>query len=246
MHHVTALAAASPSPFARAGQHDGWCNRLLESLPRDTQAALRTLVEWVPLAHGELLHEAGRPLRHVHFPATAVVSLVSSMQDGASAEVAVVGSEGVVGVAAFMGGQPAQTDALVQGAGHAWRMSATGLAQLARASAPLMQALLGYTQALMTQMAQTSACYRHHAIDQQLCRWLLMQLDRLQGDELHATQDGIAGLLGVRREGVTVAALKLQRAGLIRYVRGRIAVLDRAGLQARSCECYRVLAVAHG
>ncbi len=220
-------------------------NQLLDALPPEAQAVLRPQLEWVELPHGARLHEAGLPLRHVHFPVSAVVSIVSSMLDGASAEVAVVGSEGVVGVAAFMGSQPAQTSAVVHGAGHAWRIAASALARQALASAPLLRGLLAYTQALLTHMAQTSACHRHHGLDQQLCRWLLMHLDRLPGDELRVTQHDIAGLLGVRREGVTVGALKLQRAGLIRYERGRISVLDRAGLEARSCECYGVVALAH-
>lgn len=221
-----------------------WSNLLLDGLPPESQASLRPLLEPVALAQGARLHEAGRPLRNVYFPATAVVSIVSSMEDGASAEVAMVGNEGVVGVAAFMTDQPAQTSAVVQSAGHAWRISASALAQQALSNVPLLRGLLVYTQALMTQMAQTSACHRHHALEQQLCSWLLMYLDRLPGDELRMTQESIAGLLGVRRECVTMGALKLQRAGLIRYARGRISVLDRAGLKARSCECYGVVALA--
>jgi CRP-like cAMP-binding protein len=167
------------------------------------------------------------------------------MQDGASAEVAVVGSEGIVGVCAFMGGGHALSGAVVQGPGLALRMPARSIAWHADRSEALMQQLLCYTQALFTHMAQTSACNRHHALDQQLCRWLLLNLDRRRGNEIFVTQERIADLLGVRREGVTGAALKLQKAGLIQYRRGRIAILDRAGLEKRSCECYAVVRRAY-
>ena len=180
-----------------------------------------------------------RVLRHVHFPVTAVVSLVSPLLDGACAEVAVVGREGVVGVCAFMGGGKALSSAVVQRPGLAWRMSARDIADLARDSEPVMQQLLRYTQALFTHMAQTSACNRHHALGPQLCRWLLQHLDRQAGDEMRITQERIAGMLGVRREGVTGAALQLQRAGLIRYSRGRIQVLDRRGLEAAQLRVLR-------
>jgi CRP-like cAMP-binding protein len=199
----------------------------------------------VDLATGSRLYEAGAELSHVYFPVTAVVSLVSSLQDGASAEVAVVGREGVVGVCAFMGGVMALSGAVVQRAGIARRIGAREIAELARDSEPLMQGLLRYTQALFTDMAQTSACNRHHALRQQLCRWLLQHLDRQEGNEMRFTQERIADMLGVRREGVTEAALDLRRAGLIEYGRGRIQVLDRCGLERHSCECYGVVRRAY-
>ncbi len=220
-------------------------NQLLATLPAADWQALNTLLEWVELPRGMLLYEAGMVPRHVYFPTTAIVSLTSTMQDGASAEIAVVGCEGVVGVCAYMGEGRSLSNAVVQGAGQALRLRAVDIRAASRHSAPLMQALLGYTQVLFAQMAQTSACSRHHALDQQLCRWLLLHLDRLCGNELAVTQERIAQMLGVRREGVTVGALKLQKAGLIRYGRGRIAVLDRAGLEDRCCECYAVVKGAY-
>jgi CRP-like cAMP-binding protein len=220
-------------------------NHLLATLPAADWQSLNPLIEWVDLPYGKLLYEAGMGLSHVYFPTTAIVSLTSTMKDGASAEIAVVGCEGVVGVCAYMGEDRSLSSAVVQGAGQALRMRAVDIREASRRSAPLMQALLGYTQVLFAQMAQTSACSRHHALDQQLCRWLLLHLDRLTGNELAVTQERIAHMLGVRREGVTVGALKLQKAGLIRYARGRIAVLDRVGLEARCCECYGVVKGAY-
>jgi CRP-like cAMP-binding protein len=202
-------------------------------------------LEWIELPLGAMLYEAGVVVQHAYFPATAIVSLVSSMKDGASAEVAVVGNEGVVGVGAFMGGGRAPSGAVVLSAGHAWRMTAESIACQAWQSEIVMQKLLRYTQALITHMAQTSACNRHHALDQKLCRWLLLNLDRHTGNEMIVTHEQIAGMLGVRREGVTVSALKLQKAGLIQYHRGRMFVLDRAGLEKRSCECYSVIRLAY-
>ncbi len=220
-------------------------NQLLASLPPEVAEAVHARLEAVDLAAGTLLYEAGKVLRHVYFPVTAIVSLVAPLQDGGSAEAAVVGREGVVGVCAFMGGGAALSSAVVQRSGLAWRMSARDIADLARDSEPLMQQLLRYTQALFTHMAQTSACNRHHEMAPQLCRWLLQHLDRQAGNELLITHERIAGLLGVRREGITTAALKLQRSGLIRYGRGHIQVLDRQGLEARSCECYSVVRLAY-
>ena len=220
-------------------------NQLLAALPPDVAAALHPLLESVDLATGAKLYEAGTVLRHVHFPVTAVVSLVSPLQDGACAEVAVVGREGVVGVCAFMGGGGALSSAVVQRPGRAWRMRARDIADAARDFDPMMQQLLRYTQALFAHMAQTSACHRHHALGPQLCRWLLQHLDRQSGDDLRITQCRIAGMLGVRREGVTGAALQLQREGLIRYSRGHIRVLDRRGLERQSCECYGVVERAY-
>ena len=220
-------------------------NQLLAALPPECSDAIQSRLEAVEINANALLYEAGMVLRHVYFPVTAVVSLVSPLRDGSCAEVAVVGHEGVVGVCAFMGGGKALSSAVVQRPGLAWRMSARDIADLARDAEPVMQQLLRYTQALFTHMAQTSACNRHHVLDTQLCRWLLQHLDRQTGDELKMTQERIAGLLGVRREGITAAALKLQRAGLIRYGRGCIQVLDRRGLEQNSCECYSVVRQAY-
>lgn len=213
----------------------------MEALPPDVADALQARLERVDLAAGTLLYETGTVLRHSHFPVTAVVSLVSPLLNGDSAEVAVVGREGLVGVCAFMGGGLALSGAVVQRAGLAWRISARDIADLARDSEPLMQQLLRYTQSLFTQMSQTSACNRHHALSERLCRWLLQHRDRQDGDELQITQERMAGLLGVRREGITSTALRLQAEGLIRYVRGRIQMTDRVGLELHSCECYRVM-----
>lgn len=220
-------------------------NQLLASLPPDVTDALRSRLEPVELEAGAWLYQAGSVLRHVYFPITAVVSLVSPMRDGDGAEVAVVGREGIAGVCAFMGGGKALSSAVVQRPGLAWRMSARDIADLARDVEPVMQQLLRYTQALFTHMAQTSACHRHHALAPQLCRWLLQHLDRQVGDDLRVTQERIAGLLGVRREGVTAAAVQLQRQGLIRYRRGHIRVIDRRGLEQHSCECYGVVERAY-
>lgn len=220
-------------------------NQMLAALPFLEWRRLEPQMELVELQTGAMLYESGVVLQHVYFPATAVVSLVSSMQDGTSVEVAVVGSEGIVGVCAFMGGGHALSGAVVQSPGYALRMSARSIAWHASRSETLLQQLLCYTQALFTHMAQTSACNRHHALDQQLCRWLLLNLDRRNGNEIVVTQERIADMLGVRREGVTGAALKLQKAGLIQYRRGRIAILDRAGLEERSCECYAVVRRAY-
>lgn len=216
-------------------------NQLLAALPPDVAKAVQSRVEAVDLEAGSTLYEASSVLRHVYFPVTAVVSLVSPLQDGACSEVAVVGREGVVGVCAFMGGGNALSSAVVLRSGLAWRMNARDIADLSRDMEPVMQQLLRYTQVLFAHMAQTSACHRHHALAPQLCRWLLQHLDRQAGDEMRVTQERIAGMLGVRREGVTEAALRLQREGLIRYSRGHIQVLNRRGLEQHSCECYGVL-----
>ncbi len=220
-------------------------NQLLASLPPEAFELLRPRIEAVNLGTGTMLYEAGTVLRDVHFPVDSTVSLLSPLMDGACAEVAVVGQEGVVGVCAFMGGGKALSSAMVQRPGLAWRMSAGDIADLARDCEPVMQQLLRYTQALFAQMAQSSACYRHHELAPQLCRWLLQHLDRQVGDDMEITHERIAGLMGVRREGVTVAALKLQEAGLIRYRRGHITVLDRSGLEEQSCECYGVVQQAY-
>lgn len=220
-------------------------NQLLASLPPEAAERLYARLEGVELAAGDMLFEAGSAMQHVYFPVTATVSLVLPLQDGSCAEVAVVGREGVVGVCAFLGGASALSRAVVQRQGLAWRMRACDLDALAHEVGPVMRPLLRYTQALFAHMAQTSACHRHHELGPQLCRWLLQHLDRQAGDELQITQERIAILLGARREGITMAALKLQAAGLIRYRRGRIQVLDRRGLEAHSCECYHVVRQAY-
>jgi CRP-like cAMP-binding protein len=188
-----------------------------------------------------VLYEPGGVLSHIYFPTTAMVSLLYVMEDGASAEIAVVGNEGLVGISLFMGGGSTPSRAVVQSAGTGLRMIAAQLKEELEQSGTVLRLLLRYTQALITQMAQTAVCNRHHSLDQQLCRWLLLSLDRLDGYELIMTQELIANMLGVRREGVTEGALKLQKAGLIRYARGRITVLDRGALEHRSCECYMVV-----
>jgi len=190
---------------------------------------------------GEVLYESGDELRYAYFPIDCIISLLYVMENGASAEIAVVGNEGIIGVALFMGGGTMPNRAVVLNAGYAYRLRATMLKQEISRNESLLRLLLRYTQALITQMAQTAVCNRHHSVDQQLCRWLLLRLDRLSSNELTMTQELIANMLGVRREGVTEAAKKLQLAGLIDYRRGHITVLDRPGLEARVCECYQVV-----
>ena len=215
-------------------------NQLLAALPAPEWERWKPQLEYIELPLGHVLYEPGITLSHVYFPTTAIVSLLYVMVDGASAEIAVAGHEGIVGISLFMGGESTPSRAVVQSAGGAYRLKARAIKdEFMRA--PVLHLLLRYTQALITQMAQTAVCNRHHSLDQQLCRWLLLSLDRLGGDELVMTQELIANMLGVRREGVTESALKLQRSGLIRYSRGRIQVLDRAGLEERTCECYAVV-----
>jgi CRP-like cAMP-binding protein len=205
------------------------------------------LQRWLPhlerfkMPLGEVLYEAGEKLRFVYFPTNSIVSLLHVMEDGASAEIAVVGNEGIVGVSLFMGGGSSSGRALVQSAGEGFRMPAAAFKKEFNRSLVVLHMMLRYTQALITQMAQTAVCNRHHSLDQQLCRWLLLSLDRLQGDKLIMTQQLIANMLGVRREGVAAAARNLQKAGLIHYARGHITVLNRGGLEKRSCECYAVV-----
>jgi CRP-like cAMP-binding protein len=221
--------------------YDGHENHLLAALPNYIQQSWLAQLEPVHMPLGEVLYESGVTLGHVYFPTTAIVSLLYVMEDGASAEIAVVGNEGIVGISLFMGGESTPSRAVVQSAGQGFRLKAHVLKEEFNRAGPVLHLLLRYTQALITQMAQTAVCNRHHSLDQQLCRWLLLSLDRLQGDELVMTQELIANMLGVRREGVTEAALKLQSAGLIRYTRGRITILDRSGLEQRTCECYAVV-----
>jgi CRP-like cAMP-binding protein len=216
-------------------------NSLLAALPAPEWDRWRPALEEVPMPLGQVLYESGGTLDYIYFPVTAIVSLLYVMEDGASAEIAVVGNEGMVGISLFMGGGSTPSRAVVQSAGSGFRLKAQAMKDEFARAGPVMHLLLRYTQALITQMAQTAACNRHHTLDQQLCRWLLLSLDRLEGSELVMTQELIANMLGVRREGVTEGALKLQAAGLIRYSRGRITVLDRGGLEKRSCECYAVV-----
>jgi len=198
-------------------------------------------LQLVPMPLGEVLYESGGKLDWVYFPTDSIVSLLYVMEDGSSAEIAVVGNEGVVGIALFLGGQTMPNRAVVQSAGQAYRLKGSTLTQEFNRSGAVQHLLLRYTLALLTQMAQTAVCNRHHTVDQQLCRWLLLSLDRLPSNELSMTQELIANMLGVRREGVTEAAGRLQKAGLISYHRGRITVLDRPGLEERVCECYEVV-----
>jgi CRP-like cAMP-binding protein len=216
-------------------------NQLLAVLPQDVWQRLAPQMEPVDMPLGQVLCESGSTLKHVYFPVTSIVSLLYVMENGASAEIAVVGNEGIVGISLFMGGDSMPSRVVVQSAGRGLRLKAQLLKEEFNLGGPVMHVLLRYTQALITQMAQTAVCNRHHALEQQLCRWLLLSLDRLSSNELLMTQELIANMLGVRREGVTEAALKLQKLGLISYARGRILVLDRAGLEARTCECYAVV-----
>ncbi|UHL64832.1 Crp/Fnr family transcriptional regulator [Paralcaligenes sp. KSB-10] len=221
--------------------HDPRENHLLAALPPEEYIRLLPNLEVISMPLGNVLYESGAHMRHVYFPTTSIVSLLYVMENGASAEIAVVGYEGIVGVSLFMGGETTPSRAVVQSAGHAYRLKGQFLKDEFYRAGPMQQLLLRYTQSLLTQMAQTAVCNRHHSLDQQLCRWLLLSLDRLPSSELVMTQELIANMLGVRREGVTEAAGNIQRAGLIEYRRGRITVLDRPGLEARACECYQVV-----
>ena len=216
-------------------------NRLLAAIPEAEFKRLEGHLELTPMPLGEALYESGGHLGHLYFPTTSIVSLLYVMADGASAEIAVVGNEGVLGIALFMGGETTPSRAVVQSAGFGYRLNAQLMKQEFNRAGVMMRLLLRYTQALITQMAQTAVCNRHHTVEQQLCRWLLLSLDRLSSNELTMTQELIANMLGVRREGVTEAAGKLQRAGLISYSRGRITVLDRKRLAQGACECYAVV-----
>ena len=224
-----------------ATSHTPTQNHLLAALPQVEYERLLPFLELTPMPLGEALYESGGRLNHVYFPTTSIVSLLYVMEDGASAEIAVVGNDGILGISLFMGGETTPSRAVVQSAGYGYRLKAQLLKQEFNRAGPVMHLLLRYTQALITQMAQTAVCNRHHSVEQQLCRWLLLSLDRLATEELSMTQELIANMLGVRREGVTEAAGKMQRAGLIRYSRGRITVLDRPGLEKEVCECYAVV-----
>jgi CRP-like cAMP-binding protein len=238
--HDVCTSDASRRP-TRIVSHNLGKNHLLAALPRLVSDRWLPLLESVELPLGHVVYESGATLSHVYFPTTAIVSLLYVLENGASAEIAVVGCEGIVGISLFMGGKTTPSRAVVRSAGQGLRLKAEFLEQEFNQGGPVLHLLLRYTQALITQMAQTAVCNRHHTLDQQLCRWLLLSLDRLQGNDLVMTQELIANMLGVRREGVTDGALKLQHARLIRYARGRITVLDRVGLETRTCECYAVV-----
>ncbi|MDT4814812.1 Crp-like helix-turn-helix domain protein [compost metagenome] len=222
----------SPSPLQ---------NHLLAALPEEVRERLLPNLELVSLPLGKVLYESGDALRHVYFLTDSIVSLLYVMENGSSAEISVVGNEGLIGLAVFMGGESTPSRAIVQSAGHAYRLQGYRLKAEVNRHGELLLLMLRYTQALITQMAQTAVCNRHHSIDQQLCRWLLLSLDRLPSNHLTMTQELIANMLGVRREGVTDAAGKLQKLGVIEYRRGHITVLDRPRLEALSCECYAVV-----
>ncbi|MCK6370089.1 MAG: Crp/Fnr family transcriptional regulator [Gammaproteobacteria bacterium] len=216
-------------------------NHLFAALTQDERERLLPQLQLVPMPLGHVLYESGSQLQHVYFPTTCIVSLLYVMEDGHSAEIAIVGNEGLVGIALFMGGETTPSRAIVQSAGHAYRLPSRQLKDEFFRAGPLQRLLLRYTQALITQMAQTAVCNRHHSVEQQLCRWLLLSLDRLSANELVMTQELIANMLGVRREGVTESAGRLQKLGLITYRRGRITVLDRPALEEHACECYAVV-----
>jgi CRP-like cAMP-binding protein len=226
---------SSAAPPARS------VNRLFDALPDDVRGRLHQTMEHVVFALGGVVYEPGRRMDHAYFPTTSVVSLIYTMDDGATAEMGLVGNEGVVGIAIFMGGETTPNQAVAQVAGGAYRLPSAVLKDEFRRGGPFQLAMLRYTQALITQISQTAVCNRLHPVEKRLCRWLLLTHDRVASDEILMTQDFIAHMLGVRREGVTEAARHLQAAGLIRYARGRITVLDREGLEAEACQCYRVV-----
>lgn len=216
-------------------------NQLLAALPPEEWDRLRPRMELRSMPLGHVLYEPGSTMRHVYFPTSSIVSMLYVMEDGSSAEIAIVGYEGIVGISLFMGGETTSSRAVVQSAGHAYRVPGQYLKEEFFRAGPFQRLLLRYTQALITQMGQTAVCNRHHTVEQQLCRWLLMSLDRLPSNELLMTQELIANMLGVRREGVTESAGKLQKLGLIHYNRGHITVIDRPALEAHACECYEVV-----
>ena len=221
--------------------HSPMQNHLLAALPAVEFDRLSEHLELVSMPLGEALYESGGRLQHVYFPTTSIVSLIYVLENGASAEIAIVGNEGILGISLFMGGETTPSRAVVQSAGYGYRLKAQLLKDEFNRAGPVLHLLLRYTQALITQMTQTAVCNRHHTVEQQLCRWLLLSIDRLPSDSLTMTQELIANMLGVRREGVTEAAGNLQRAGLITYSRGHITVLDRPGLEQSVCECYAVV-----
>jgi len=221
--------------------HSPQQNYLLARLPKPDFERIAPFLELVEMPLGDVLYESGGRLRHVYFPTTSIVSLLYVLENGASAEIAIVGNEGILGISLFMGGETTPSRAVIQSSGYGYRLKSQILKEEFNRAGIMMQLLLRYTQCLITQMAQTAVCNRHHSVEQQLCRWLLLSLDRLDSSELKMTQELIANMLGVRREGVTEAAGKLRRAGVIRYSRGRIVVLDRDRLEQEVCECYAVV-----
>jgi len=249
--HLHYCLSNSPACFCftcQGGNFKTWgtmnnpcCNHLINALPEDAYERIAPFLVPVDLELGEVLYESGDQLRHVYFPTTAIISLLYVLENGSSAEIAVVGNEGILGIALFMGGNTTPSRAVVQSKGLGYRLKPHVLLSEFQLGGATQQLLLRYTQALITQMTQTAVCNRHHTVEQQLCRWLLLSLDRLEGNTLNMTQELIANMLGVRREGVTEAAGRLQREGLIRYARGRIEVLDRPRLECRVCECYQVV-----
>ena len=230
-----------PAKSSASAIHNPSQNHLLGALPAADFERLAPHLEIVPMLLGDVLYEPDGQMQHAYFPTTAIVSLHYVMENGASAESAGVGSEGVVGISLFMGGNTTPSSAVVQTAGHGYRLAGRLLKQEFNRGGLVQSLLLRYTQALITQMSQTAACNRHHSVEQQLCRWLLLTLDRMPTNELVMTQELVASMLGVRREGITQAAGSLQEAGIIRYRRGHISVQDRAGLETRACECYAVV-----
>lgn len=222
-------------------QHSPRQNRLLAALPAESYERIVPMLEWVALAPGEIIYEPGRPLHYAWFPTTAIVSLIYLAENGASTEVAGVGNEGMAGLAVFLCESATPSRAVVCAGGHGYKLAAQSLLEEFNRGGPMMRLMLRYTQAMLTQVSQTAVCNRHHSMEQQMCRWLLLALDRLPSQEVIVTQEMIAGMLGVRREGITETAGHLQRAGLISYHRGHITVLDRAGLEAHACECYQVV-----
>ncbi|MBS1156914.1 MAG: Crp/Fnr family transcriptional regulator [Proteobacteria bacterium] len=241
LHPIRVLAPIPQWSAMTSMTPDHRQNHLLAALPDAEWQCWQPQLELVDMPQGQVLYESGETLRYVYFPTTAIVSLLYLMEDGASTEIAVVGNEGIIGISQFMGGESAFSRAVVLSAGQGFRLKAEAMREEFEHAGPVQHLLLRYTQALITQMAQTAVCNRHHSLDQQLCRWLLLSLDRLPDNEIVMTQELIANMLGVRREGVTESALKLQAAGLIRYARGHITVLDRKGLEERACECYAVV-----
>jgi len=238
---ASSLPIKDGRPAAEPNRPSPHQNHLLDALPANDFERIEPHLELIPMKLGDVLYEPGARLKYVYFPTTSIVSLLYVMKDGASAEIAIVGNEGILGISLFMGGETTPSRAVVQSAGYGFRLKSQLLKNEFGRFGPTLHLLLRYTQALITQMSQTAVCNRHHSVDQQLCRWLLLSLDRLASNELTMTQELIANMLGVRREGVTEAAGKLQDAGLIQYRRGKITVLDRPGLEARSCECYQVV-----
>lgn len=236
---VSRASKLQPASTPKSGAAAVACvNHLLAALPDEEFQRWEPLLELVDLPRGLVLYESGRTLSHVYFPTTAIVSLLFELEDGNSAEIAVVGNEGAVGVSIFMGDGSTPGRAVVQSAGRGFRFPASAMKEAFGRNSPVMHLMLRYTQALIAQMSQIAICNRHHTVDNQLCRWLLLSLDRLHGNELMMTHELVANMLGVRRESVSDAALKLQTAGLIQYVRGHVTVLDRPGLERRACECY--------